>query len=129
MSRIGLLVPLSCAAALAVGCAHCDTCDDFPAPCTGPNCGALYQGVPIGAGVPIESGAPYGYGPGVVVPPNDSESMILEPTPAEPSGETDPERLPEPPADSSETPTPPDSQEPEMNDLPALPDIEAGSPF
>ena len=21
------------------GCAQCDTCDDFPAPCTGPNCG------------------------------------------------------------------------------------------
>ena len=27
------------AATNLVGCAVCDTCDDFPAPCLGPNCG------------------------------------------------------------------------------------------
>ena len=38
MTRFALLV-LGMALAGATGCAQCDTCDDFPAPCTGPNCG------------------------------------------------------------------------------------------
>ncbi|RUL85917.1 hypothetical protein [Tautonia sociabilis] len=43
MSRPSLLVLVASVAAASVGCAHCDTCDDFPAPCTGPNCGYPYQ--------------------------------------------------------------------------------------
>ena len=38
MTRFALLL-LGLAIAGATGCAQCDTCDDFPAPCTGPNCG------------------------------------------------------------------------------------------
>ncbi len=38
MTRFALLV-VGLALAGATGCAQCDTCDDFPAPCTGPNCG------------------------------------------------------------------------------------------
>ena len=32
-------VAVGLALAAATGCAQCDTCDDFPAPCVGPNCG------------------------------------------------------------------------------------------
>src|SRR4051794_29056710 len=40
MSRFSLLMlAVAVTAGAAVGCAQCDTCDDFPAPCTGPNCG------------------------------------------------------------------------------------------
>jgi hypothetical protein len=39
MSRLSLLVASAALGLAAVGCAHCDTCDDFPAPCNGPNCG------------------------------------------------------------------------------------------
>ncbi len=40
-------------AAGVAGCAHCDTCDDFPVPCTGPGCGttpAGYGMMPPGGG-------------------------------------------------------------------------------
>jgi hypothetical protein len=35
----------------ATGCAHCDTCDDFPAPCVGANCGGggVAGGYPVAA--------------------------------------------------------------------------------
>lgn len=50
-----------------VGCAQCDTCDDFPVPCTGPNCGhthgpeampapAMAYGAPTAA--PVEAPQP-----------------------------------------------------------------------
>ncbi len=42
----------------SVGCAHCDTCDDFPAPCTGPNCGYPYNhGGDVYAGAPAPASA------------------------------------------------------------------------
>jgi hypothetical protein len=42
MSRLKAFLVAAGLAVGAVGCAHCDTCDDFPAPCTGPNCGGAY---------------------------------------------------------------------------------------
>ena len=45
MSRISLLLVAAAVAAGVVGCAQCDTCDDFPAPCTGPNCGQNHAGM------------------------------------------------------------------------------------
>ena len=52
------------AVALAIGasgCTHCDTCDDFPIPCVGSNCGPLgvNQGsyTPVGT-VPAPTSAP-----------------------------------------------------------------------
>ncbi len=57
MSRPRLLVPGVSIVLLAIGCAHCDTCDDFPAPCTGPNCGYPYQHLgPYHTGAPIMGG-------------------------------------------------------------------------
>jgi hypothetical protein len=43
MSRISVWMAVAVAAGV-VGCAQCDTCDDFPVPCTGPNCGQLMPG-------------------------------------------------------------------------------------
>jgi hypothetical protein len=51
MSRIRLLMLIVAAAGFA-GCAVCDTCDDFPVPCVGPNCGQ-----------PLNSGEVGGYSP------------------------------------------------------------------
>jgi hypothetical protein len=47
MPRSSLLLVAAALAAGTIGCAHCDTCDDFPTPCTGPNCG--YAGLLPGA--------------------------------------------------------------------------------
>ena len=59
MTRPSLLVLAASAAAFAIGCAHCDTCDDFPAPCTGPNCGQAYQvGLPTDGGYAVDPGFP-----------------------------------------------------------------------
>jgi hypothetical protein len=67
MSRISLLLVAAAVAAGVVGCAQCDTCDDFPAPCTGPNCGQNQPGIldymPQGAasmGAPPANAAPAG---------------------------------------------------------------------
>jgi hypothetical protein len=61
MSRSSLLLVAAALAAGGSGCAHCDTCDDFPAPCTGPNCG--YQGYPIGPEIHAGPGVPIPVGP------------------------------------------------------------------
>lgn len=81
MPRPSLLVLAASAAAIAVGCAHCDTCDDFPAPCTGPNCGHPYHqalALDHGMGMPIDHGMPHDpmMGPGGPV--------ILDPMPGGP---------------------------------------------
>ncbi len=68
------------------GMRQCDTCDDFPAPCTGPNCGQNQPGVldylPPGPGQPLGSGAaPMGATP---APTNDAAgpAPVAPPTPA-----------------------------------------------
>lgn len=62
MSRISLLLVAGAVAAGVVGCAQCDTCDDFPAPCTGPNCGQSSPGIldylPPGPGQPARTEMP-----------------------------------------------------------------------
>lgn len=48
MTRNCLLL-LAAATTLALaGCAHCDTCDDFPIPCQGGNCGGGFAGPTAG---------------------------------------------------------------------------------
>ena len=66
MSRSSLLLVAAALAAGGFGCAHCDTCDDFPAPCTGPNCG--FQGYPIGAELPGGPIVPIPAGPSDLAP-------------------------------------------------------------
>ena len=103
MSRPSLLVLAASAAAIAVGCAHCDTCDDFPAPCTGPNCGYPYQGA-----FPIDGGAnvvgPMMEGPIVGAPIVSSPTTMPSITPPEPT-----------PSGSSSTPPPGPSPAPSGN--------------
>ena len=41
MLRHSLLLVAGTLAVASAGCTHCDTCDDFPIPCVGPNCGPL----------------------------------------------------------------------------------------
>ena len=81
MSRSLLL--LTAAASLAVGalgCAHCDTCDDFPTPCTGANCG--YQQAPNGVPYPVGPAVPVG-GPASPAPaPITSSPATATPPPA-----------------------------------------------
>jgi hypothetical protein len=96
MSRISLLLVAAAVAAGVVGCAQCDTCDDFPAPCTGPNCGQNQPGVldymPPGPGQPAGSGAPPSNAPGGT-PMSDSAGpapTAPAPTPATPSPTTPP---------------------------------------
>lgn len=48
MLRFGLVLMAVALAAGTVGCAQCDTCDDFPTPCIGTNCG--FQGYPAPSG-------------------------------------------------------------------------------
>lgn len=97
MSRSRLLAAWVVAvAAAATGCAHCDTCDDFPAPCLSGNCGGGFYGPaptyvegpaapapPAGGGAfsaPADEAAGAGAGAGVAepvestpeVPDNDS---------------------------------------------------------
>ena len=86
MTRPSLLFLSASAAAFAVGCAHCDTCDDFPAPCTGPNCGQAYQvGLPTDGGYAVDSGFPIEpmMGPsGQLVPGMVGAGPIATPGPA-----------------------------------------------
>jgi hypothetical protein len=88
MSRISLMLVAAAVAAGSVGCAQCDTCDDFPAPCTGPNCGQNGGGVldymPPGPGQPAGSGVAAAMNPPVTAPTNDAAgpAPTTPPTPA-----------------------------------------------
>jgi hypothetical protein len=65
--RQWLLLMVVVAATGLAGCAVCDTCDDFPGPCVGPNCG---QGGMQGQALPVmgTSTPPYS----TPMAPNDS---------------------------------------------------------
>ena len=100
MSRISLMLVAVAVATGVVGCAQCDTCDDFPAPCTGPNCGGnaamlaptMTQGgpPPMGASTPT---APSGYdsaAPAPVAPPTNPTPMTPSVDPTSPPPPMDP---------------------------------------
>ncbi len=71
------------------GCAVCDTCDDFPTPCTGPGCGQNGMGghgLPVmGAATPVYSATNDSAGPAPTMPPapasmNAPASPAVDPT-------------------------------------------------
>lgn len=63
------------------GCTHCDTCDDFPLPCIGGNCGGA-------GGSPTVMPGPFaGPGIGSLVAPYRSTSVV---SPAPPESSTSP---------------------------------------
>ena len=92
MSRICLLLAAVALSASDLGCAQCDTCDDFPAPCVGPNCGQgqnqpgimdmLPPGQPtmsqlMSTGMPMNDAA----GPAPVAPPTPAVNPTSPPAP------------------------------------------------
>ena len=109
MLRISLLVAIGVMAS-AVGCAQCDTCDDFPAPCVGPNCGgntyappgylaptmdqmspaqgpaAAPSNIPANDGVPDGPASPTPDTPSPSVPPADAAPVTSPPLPTDPIG-------------------------------------------
>jgi hypothetical protein len=94
--RDGMLWMVVLAASSFVGCAVCDTCDDFPAPCVGPNCGQGgmpgYMSGPQAESMPVMGAAtPAGpmndtAGPGPMAPSSPSmPSSTTPPTPMDPA--------------------------------------------
>ncbi len=76
MSSIRHLLVALAATTGAVGCTHCDTCDDFPSPCNGPNCG--YQAFPTTNEIPV--------GPIYTSPAPISDPPVLNSQMASPPG-------------------------------------------
>jgi hypothetical protein len=91
MLRLSFLLSAVALFVGSAGCTHCDTCDDFPIPCVGGNCGsagmamAPMTGAYTGAGA---SNAPYApEGPPTVAPlplAPPPGTQILEPLPGAP---------------------------------------------
>jgi hypothetical protein len=87
MSRISALLVAAGLLAGSGGCAQCDHCDDFPAPCTGPNCAGAYDmnhGPTAHRGAPDTgtAGAPPTMAP--ARPSDDAADPIPAPPPANP---------------------------------------------
>ena len=109
MSRTSLLLAAFTLAAGMTGCTHCDTCDDFPAPCNGPNCG--FRGGPVG-GTIVHTGPstvvgpsmPVETAPGTPTSTPDSSAPVPAPTPGP---ESTPTAVPDPlPAEGASPPAP-----------------------
>jgi hypothetical protein len=80
MSRISALLVAAGLLAGSGGCAQCDHCDDFPAPCTGPNCAGAYDmghGPLARRGTPDTGGAPATMSP--ATPMDDGAGPIPPP--------------------------------------------------
>ena len=83
MSRLFSILATASVCMCTWGCAQCDTCDDFPAPCIGPNCGmagayAVPNHGPIPATAPATPAAP---ATGVSTP-SDAAEPIAPPPPS-----------------------------------------------
>lgn len=81
MARFRLAAIVGLLAAAVVGCAHCDTCDDFPAPCLGGNCFGAAGGAEYGPAMPVMANAPIDVNPN---PPMTS-SPFSPPAPGTPA--------------------------------------------
>ena len=108
MSRTSLLLAAFTLAAGMTGCTHCDTCDDFPTPCTGPNCG--FRGGPVG-GTVVHTGPPIVAGP----------SAPVETAPGAPSSTPD-SSAPSRPCPTPLPPTPPPSRLRVPSPIPSRPE-------
>lgn len=104
MARWNLLMAAMAVAAGTIGCAHCDTCDDFPTPCVGANCNGAplaYAGPVAGmpAGDTVNPPAPSEFGPfGSRGDSSGGPNAPAAPVPSNPSPPGDPGLLP--PSDS-----------------------------
>jgi hypothetical protein len=129
-SKWKLLVP-GAAALLAVGCAHCDTCDDFPVSgAAGAYAGSYTPAVPTGE---VVMGAPVTTAPAaVVVPPAAGVPGPFQVTPGTDAAPTLPEaaKPATPPAAASplDTSKPAEPGTPTIEAPDELPDLPPASP-
>jgi hypothetical protein len=119
MTRLSAVLMAAGLAAGAVGCAHCDTCDDFPTPCVGPNCGGGPMGVYAMSSGPVSYSAPAGAALG---PANDGAG----PAPTAPAAGTPPAAAPPTPSPFESKPTTP-SPTPPLPGEPTAPRSRPGS--
>ncbi len=103
MSRLYLLLLAATVGVGYVGCAQCDTCDDFPAPCTGPNCGQNAGGIPSYLGPMMGQGTPV---MGAATPNGRAMNDAAGPAPVAPPSTRSPET---PPVDPTSPPAPMDT--------------------
>lgn len=108
------IVAVGLALAAATGCAQCDTCDDFPAPCVGPNCGQ--NGYDVNGFVPpTQDGLPYDAAQ-ATVPSNPDAAPVGQPDPEQSTAPTESAPgLPSPtmpPTSPPSPPTPPTPSQP-----------------
>lgn len=75
MSRSKYWMLASVVAGGLAGCAHCDTCDDFPVPCNGPGCSTAMS--VMGPG-PMMSGP--AMAPPMMLPGDQAEAPAMTPT-------------------------------------------------
>jgi len=116
--KLGLLAAALTAGAV-VGCAQCDTCDDFPTPCLGGNCGPQPGHPGVAAGtytlVTPDHGGPMMLPPGAPLPPGvpagPATGAVAVPAPTSGTSAPAADAVPPPPPPRSEpvTPPPPDS--------------------
>lgn len=109
---------LSMAAILGLGvtgCVHCDTCDDFPVPCSGPGCNASIRPM---------TPPPWMAAPG----PGPMQAAPEGATPATSTPTMEPPSPPEPPAETTTPPTPPVAPEGPVNPEPGKPTDPAAPP-
>src|SRR5205807_756681 len=101
-------------AAGAIGCTQCDTCDDFPTPCTGPNCGGGGYGPPESIYGPVTTSVTVpANGPATIAP---APATDVEPPPlpsaATPPAFTAPANSTEAGTDSNTPPAPTNPEKP-----------------
>jgi hypothetical protein len=109
MLRLNLLLVAVALAAVQAGCTQCDTCDDFPTPCIGGNCGprAFAPAAPsyeapmvVPPGAPATAPTPPS-GPSAFAPPTNQPALgpgtapatgpdLSPPAPSSPEGATNP---------------------------------------
>jgi hypothetical protein len=97
MSRISALLVAAGLLAGSGGCAQCDTCDDFPAPCTGPNCAGAYD---LNHGPLARRGPDNGGAPAIMNPATPSDDAA-GPIPPPPGAGPGPGAAPAGPGESS----------------------------
>ncbi len=111
MLRLNLLLVAVALAAVQAGCTQCDTCDDFPTPCFGGNCGprsyaptapayeapmVMPPGAPATA-APVPPAGPSAFAPPPTQPgfapgaaPTITGPDLSPPAPSSPDGATSP---------------------------------------
>ncbi len=86
-----ILIMFGLVIAATTGCAQCDTCDDFPAPCVGPNCGQ--NGFEVNGFIPpTQDGLPYN--PATTTVPAAGATPIMNDRPGADTLATPPATMP-----------------------------------